>query len=513
MSYASRWYCGGSEIQFLRRICYITWLSAAAAWAQSPVPEARAILKELIEINTTNPGGSNTLAAQAVAKRFLAAGFESKDVFVGGPSDRKHNLVVRLHGSPGRKPILLLGHLDVVDALRPDWTTDPFQLMEKDGYFYGRGVQDMKSDDSIMIATLIRIKREGYRPGRDIILALTSDEESGPFNGADWLLKTHRDLIDAEYALNADAGGIVTEKGKPHHLSVNAAEKIYADFQFTARNAGGHSSLPSPDNAIYHLADALARLARNPFPAELNPITRVYFERIAPFEAPERARDLKAALRNPPDAEAVRRLSLDLGFNATMRTTCVATRLSGGHANNALPQTAQAVVNCRILPGHSPAEIERELERIVNDPAVGILFLDGGTGEPAEPAPDNKGMAPESVREDFMGPLATLAARFWPNAPIVPGQSTGASDSKYTRAAGIPSYGFSSMAVDRDDVRAHGKDERVRVSAFNEGLDFFYLFLKALTPQPVAARVTVRPRPKDRVSPDPLLRTTPRIPY
>lgn len=273
--------------------------------------------------------------------------------------------------------------------------------------------------------------------------------------------------------------------------------------------------MPSPDNAIYHLSDSLARIARNPFPVELNPITRVYFERIAPFETPERAADLKAALRTPPEPEAVRRLSADLGFNATMRTTCVATRLSGGHANNALPQTAQAVVNCRILPGHSPAEVQRELVKIINDPSVSIQFLDGGTGEPAEPAPDNKGMTPEAIPDEFMKPLTALAARFWPNAPIVPGQSTGASDSKYTRAAGIPSYGFSSMAVDRDDVRAHGRDERVRVSSFNEGLDFFYLFLKGLTPQPVAAavRVTPRQRRKDGVQPDQLLRSMPRPPH
>jgi acetylornithine deacetylase/succinyl-diaminopimelate desuccinylase-like protein len=386
-----------------------------------------------------------------------------------------------------------MGHLDVVEALRADWTTDPFQLVEKDGYFYGRGVQDMKSDDSIMVEAMLRLKREGYHPSRDVILALTADEESGPFNGVDWLLKNHRDLIDAEYALNTDAGGITLVDGKPHHLSLNGAEKIYADFQLTSRNPGGHSSLPSPDNAIYHLADALGRIARTPFPAELNPITRTYFERIAPAESPARAADLKAALRTPPDSEAIRRLSADVGINAAMRTTCVATRLSGGHANNALPQTAQAVVNCRILPGHSPAEVQRDLTTIIADPAVTIQFLNGATGEP-EPAPETRGMTPEAVKEEFLTPLTLLANRFWPNAPIIPGQSSGASDGKFTRAAGIPTYGFSSMAVDRDDVRAHGKDERVRVKSFEDGVEFFYLFLKALTPPPVAARVTIRPR-------------------
>jgi acetylornithine deacetylase/succinyl-diaminopimelate desuccinylase-like protein len=477
--------------------------------AAQPGTEARAILKELIEINTTNPNGNNTVAARAIERRFLAAGFDPQDIFLGGPSDRKYNLVARIHGSGARRPILLMGHLDVVEAVPTDWTTDPFQLVEKDGYFYGRGTQDMKSDDAIMVETFIRLKGESYRPGRDIILALTSDEESGPADGIDWLLRNHRDLVDAEYAVNADAGGIVTVDGKPHHLSLNGAEKIYADFQLTSRNPGGHSSLPSPDNAIYHLADALGRIARHPFPVEFNPITRGYFERIALFETPERAADLKAALRTPPDPEAIRRLSGDLGLNAIMRTTCVATRLSGGHANNALPQTAQAVVNCRILPGHSPAEIEENLKKIVNDPAVALQFLNGATGEP-ERAPDNRGQTPEAVKEEFMMPLATLAARFWPNAPIVPGQSSGASDGKYTRAAGIPTYGFSSMAVDRDDVRAHGKDERVRVSAFKDGVDFFYLFLKALTPQPVAARVTIRPRIQDQYQvPRPFVRLPP----
>jgi acetylornithine deacetylase/succinyl-diaminopimelate desuccinylase-like protein len=475
-----------------RNIALILLICLRQAAAQPDV-EARAILKELVEINTTNPNGNNTVAARAVERRFLDAGFDAKDIFVGGPAERKYNLVARLRGSEARKPILLMGHLDVVEALPSDWTTSPFQLVEKDGYFYGRGTQDMKSDDAIMIETLIRLKRESYRPGRDIILALTADEESGPSNGMDWLLKNHRDLVDPEYALNADAGGIVTVDGKPHHLSLNGAEKIYADFQLTSRNSGGHSSLPSPDNAIYHLSDALGRIARNPFPVEFNPITRGYFERIGQFETPQRAADLRAALRTPPDPEAIRRLSADPGLNATMRTTCVATRISGGHANNALPQTAQAIVNCRILPGHSPAEVEQDLKNIVSDPAVAIQFLNGGSGEP-EPAPVTKGQAPEAVKEEFMAPLITLAARFWPNAPIIPGQSSGASDGKYTRAAGIPTYGFSSMAVDRDDVRAHGKDERVRVSAFNDGVDFFYLFLKALTPPPVAARVTIRPR-------------------
>ncbi len=239
---------------------------------------ARDVFQQLIEINTTDSVGSTTVAAQAMAKRLLDAGFPAADVKVLGPNDRKGNMVVRLHGTGAAKPILIIGHLDVVEARREDWTTDPFQFVEKDGYFYGRGTQDMKVNDAILVVTLIRFQREGYRPNRDIILALTADEEGGSFNGVDWLLKNHRDLIDAGFVLNADAGGILTEKGKPIDVEVEATEKLYADFQLTAKNPGGHSSLPIPDNAIYHIADALGRLERSPFPFELNPVTRAYFE-------------------------------------------------------------------------------------------------------------------------------------------------------------------------------------------------------------------------------------------
>jgi acetylornithine deacetylase/succinyl-diaminopimelate desuccinylase-like protein len=306
---------------------------------------ARDIFQQLIEINTTDSVGSTTVAAEAMAKRLLDAGFPAADVAVLGPNGRKGNLVVRLHGTGSSKPILIIGHLDVVEARREDWTTDPFKFVEKDGYFYGRGTQDMKVDDALLMVTMIRFKREGYRPDRDIILALTADEEGGYFNGVDWLLKNRRDLVDAAFVLNADSGGILTEKGKPIDVEVEATEKLYADFQLTVKNPGGHSSLPVPDNAIYHIADALARLERAPFPFELNPVTRAYFEQLSKVESKRTAADMKAILRTPPDPEAIARLSEDPHYSATMRTTCVATRLSAGHANNALPQTAQAVVN------------------------------------------------------------------------------------------------------------------------------------------------------------------------
>src|SRR5580692_2809119 len=283
---------------------------------------SRDIFRELIEIDTTDSVGNTTRAAEAMAKRLRDAGFPAADVQVLGPNDRKGNLVGRLRGAGGTKPVLIIGHLDVVEARREDWTTDPFQFVEKDGYFYGRGTQDMKVNDAILVVTLMRFQREGYRPNRDIILALTADEEGGSFNGVDWLLKNHRDLIEAGFVLNADAGGILTEKGKPIDVEVEATEKLYADFQLTVKNPGGHSSLPVPDNAIYHIADALGRLERAPFPFELNPVTRAYFEQLSKVEGKQTADDMKAILRTPPDADAIARLSKDPHYSATMRTTC-----------------------------------------------------------------------------------------------------------------------------------------------------------------------------------------------
>jgi acetylornithine deacetylase/succinyl-diaminopimelate desuccinylase-like protein len=441
---------------------------------------SRDIFRELIEINTTDSVGSTTLAANAMAKRLLDAGFPAADVVVAGPNERKGNLVVRLRGTGADKPILILGHLDVVEARRADWTTDPFQFVEKDGYFYGRGTQDIKCEDAVLVTDFIRFRKEGFRPNRDLILALTADEEGGKSNGVDWLLKNRRELIDAEYVLNADAGGVTTRNGRPVNIDVEAAEKVYADFPVTATNPGGHSSLPRPDNAIYHVVDALARLERHAFPMELNPVTRTYFERRAPLEDPETAADMNGILRNPPDPAAVARLSKDPRYNSMLRTTCVATRLAAGHANNALPQSAQANVNCRILPGHSMEEVRQELVRIFTDPEVTVGYQDD-TGNVAAKAPEKRGFPPLLPPARVLDPLTRVAAEIWPGAPVIPEMDTGASDSIYTRAEGIPSYGVSGIAIDQDDVRAHGKDERVRVSSFYDGVEFHYRFLKALT--------------------------------
>jgi acetylornithine deacetylase/succinyl-diaminopimelate desuccinylase-like protein len=441
---------------------------------------ARDIFQQLIEINTTDSVGSTTVAAEAMAKRLIDAGFPPDDIKVLGPNDRKGNLVARLRGSGGAlKPILIIGHLDVVEARREDWTIDPFKFAEKDGYFYGRGTQDMKVDDAILITTFIRFHQEKYRPDRDLILALTADEEGGKSNGVDWLLKNHRDLVDAAFVLNADAGGVTTVKGKPVNVDLEASEKLYADYQVTATNPGGHSSLPVLDNAIYHIADALGRLERAPFPVELNPVTRTYFERRAPLETGQTAADMKAILRTPPDPAAVARLSADARYNSTLRTTCVATRLNAGHANNALPQLAQANVNCRILPGHSAEEIRLELIRIFADPKIVVRYVDDA-GNVYDRTPEKKAFPPVLPPDEILKPLARIADEMWNGVPVIPDMETGASDSIYTIAAGLPSYGVNGVAIDQDDVRAHGKDERVRVSSYYDGVEFYYRYLKAL---------------------------------
>jgi acetylornithine deacetylase/succinyl-diaminopimelate desuccinylase-like protein len=439
------------------------------------------IFKQLIEINTTDSVGNTTTAAEAMRKRLLTAGLPKGDVVVIGPNDRKGNMVARLRGTGGGKPILIICHLDVVEAKRSDWTTDPFQFIEKDGFFYGRGTQDMKDSDAIAVTTLIRFLKEGYKPKRDIVLALTADEEGGTFNGVDWLLKHDRDLIDADYVLNPDAGGVTTEKGKPIDVEVEATEKLYADYQLTATNPGGHSSLPRPDNAIYEVTDALSRLEKSPFPFELNNVTRAWFTQVADSETPQVAADIRAMLKTPGDSAAIARLSESPRFNSTMRTTCVATRLSGGHADNALPQSAQALVNCRILPGHTKEEVRQDLIKIFNDPKVTLRYKDIDTGEYLDKAPDTKAFLPPPLRQDVMDPLHVIAAKLWPGAPVIPEMETGASDSIYTIAAGLPSYGINGVAIDSDDVRAHGKDERLRVDSFYDGVDFYYRFLKAIS--------------------------------
>lgn len=459
----------------------------SVAQSSNTLPEqdrvlSRAIFKQLIETNTQDSNGSVTAAAAAMRQQLLDAGFPAEDVVLAGPNARKQNLVARYRGRPGStlKPILTICHLDVVEARRADWTTDPYTLVEKDGYFYGRGTQDIKEEDAALVESFIRMRREGYVPDRDLVIALTADEEGGASNGVEWLLKNRPDLMQADFVINPDAGGLDLRDGKPAELDVEATEKLYADYQVMATNRGGHSSQPRPDNAIYELMHGLLRLEASPFPVELNSVTRAELEAKAKIADPQKAALIRAVLATPTNARAVAKLSEDPTDNATLRTTCVATMLKGGHAPNALPGLAQANVNCRILPGHSQEEIRQRLIQIFDDPKLTVSYVDSA-GNVIGPGSDKKSMQPPPVREDVFGPLHAVMQEMWPGVPVIPIMSTGASDSIYTMAAGIPSYGISGMGVDFDDDRAHGRDERIRVEAFYQGVEFRYLYMKALT--------------------------------
>jgi acetylornithine deacetylase/succinyl-diaminopimelate desuccinylase-like protein len=461
-----------------------------ALFAQSPLPTtsaedralAREIFKELIEINTTDtPQGNVSTATAAMQKRFLEAGFSAEDVHLLGPNERKQNLVVRLRAANPtmQKPVLFLCHMDVVQALRSDWSIEPFQFVEKDGYYYGRGTQDMKDSDAALVAIFLRLHREGYKPRRDLILALTADEEGGQFNGARWLVQQHRELVDAAYVINPDAGGLELDHERVVVADVEATEKVYSDFQITATNRGGHSSLPRPDNAIYELSAALNKLAAYSFPFEMNDVTRTYFKSLIGQETGQSASDIRAILATPPDLSAAERLSADPSYNSNFRTTCVATRLNAGHANNALPQTAQAIVNCRIFPGHSPEEIRQQLIGLFNDAKLSVKYV-SHAGEVSDTAPERKAMVPPAPIAEVFEPLTRLTQIIWPGTSVTPEMENGASDSIYFAEAGIPCYGYSAIALERDDIRAHGRDERLPVDSFWKSLDFFYSFAKAL---------------------------------
>ena len=457
----------------MKQSLIVALVASAAIAAQSGPFDARAreIYKELVEINTTDSIGNVTKAAEAMAARLKAAGFAAADVRVLGPDPRKGNLVARYRGTGARRPVLLLAHLDVVEAKPEDWTTDPFTFVEKDGFFYGRGTGDDKAMASILTANLIRLKEERFTPDRDLILALTADEEGGKFNGVDWLVKNHRDLIDAAFAINEGGSGQMKE-GKYLVNEVQAGEKVYQDFRLESKNPGGHSSRPVKDNAIYHLAGGLGRLASFEFPVRLSEVTRAYFEKMAAFQTDAAlAAAMRAVARPTPDPQAVAQLaSASAYYNALMRTTCVATMLGGGHAPNALPQTATANVNCRILPGEAPPAVKQRLTDVIADPQVSVAFVD-----------EAKPSAPSPLTPDVMGPIESITKAMWPGVIVVPMMGTGATDGLYLRNAGIPTYGVEGIFYEIDDNRAHGKDERVGVKQYFEGLEFQYRLIKALS--------------------------------
>src|SRR5579864_6325774 len=435
----------------------------------------RDLLRELIEINTTHSTGSTGQAAEAMAARLRAAGFAPSDVQVLGPNSDHANLVARLRGAGARKPILLISHLDVVEARKEDWTTDPFQFVEKDGYFYGRGTMDIKCGDAILIANLIRWKRENYKPDRDLIVALTANEEGDDVeeNGVHWLLKNHRELIDAEYCINPDGGNLETKKGKKLLNEVQYAEKGFLSFTLEVKNKGGHSSVPEKDNAIYRLSKGLARLSDVDFPVVLDAGTRAFFEAIGVREGPDVARAVNRMLTtNPPDAESVAFLSKSPDWNAVLRTTCVATMLQAGHAENALPQSAKATVNCRIVPSEKPAEAEDTIRRVLDDAQINITPVENMelVQSPASP-----------LRPDVVEAAKAATFAIWPGVPVAPIVSAGATDGKHLRRAEIPTYGISGIADDYDNIRAHGKDERIAATALYEGREFLFRLTTALS--------------------------------
>lgn len=451
-------------------------LAGCAVFAMMP-PEAdrqlgREIFKEMIEVRSGYTTGSTTPIAEMAAARLRAAGFPESDIFVGGANAKKANVVVRYRGSGALKPILLLAHTDVVEARREDWSTDPFQFIEKDGYFYGRGTSDDKAQAAVWIANLIRYKREGFKPQRDIIVALTADEEGGgPYNGVIWLLKNHRQLIDAGLCLNEGAGG-VTVGGKKIANNIQVSEKTYADFKFEVHNEGGHSSVPVPDNAIYRLATALERLSRFSFPLKTDQVTRAYFRQMAKVEDGTLKQDLMKAADGSGESarDAMQRLtSVSPRWNSMLRTTCVATELAGGHALNALPQVATANVNCRIFPGDSIESVQKALRLAVGDEQVAIHVEGDVDAGPSSP-----------MRQDLFQAVARISDSMWPGVVVMPVMSTGATDGRYLRVAGIPTYGVSGFFGDRDDVRAHGRDERMNVNSFYEGQAFLYQLVKDL---------------------------------
>ncbi|HEY1496224.1 MAG TPA: M20/M25/M40 family metallo-hydrolase [Candidatus Solibacter sp.] len=433
---------------------------------------AREIYRQMIETRSGFTTGATTPIAEAMAARLKSAGFPESDIFVGGAIPRKSNLVVRYHGAGRRKPILLLAHIDVVEALREDWTTDPFVLIEKDGYFYGRGTMDDKAQAAVWIANLIRYKRENFRPDRDLIVALTADEEGGgPYNGVDWLLKNQRALIEAEFAINEGARGEMID-GKRISNDMSLSEKVYSDFRLEVRNKGGHSARPVPDNAIYHLAGGLYRLSTFAFPYHLNEITRAYFRQMAKIEKGPLAADL-TRISEADEAAMLRVSAASAPLNAMLRTTCVATQLEGGHATNALPQLAAANVNCRILPEDSIENVLATLKKVVADDQVVITIKSNEGASPASP-----------MRPDVMQAFEKVSDIMWPGVITVPSMAVGGSDGRYLRVAGIPTYGIQGFFVDRDDVRAHGRDERMPVNSFYEGQTFLYEFVKTLSSEP-----------------------------
>jgi acetylornithine deacetylase/succinyl-diaminopimelate desuccinylase-like protein len=436
--------------------------------------QMREIYQELVETNTTNSIGSCTVAANKMAKRLKAAGFKDADLHLivppGGP--KKGNLVARIKGDGSKKPLLLLAHIDVVEANREDWLRDPFKLVEEDGMFYARGSSDDKAMAASFVANMIRYKKEKLAPKRDVVMALTCDEEMVPtrFDGVEYLFNHHRALIDAEITLNEGGGGLLDKEGKPVRHGIQAGEKVYQSFQLEVTNPGGHSSAPYRDNAIYHLADGLSRLGKFAFPFKLSDVTRAFYEKMSTIETGQVAADMKAILNNPPDEAALERLyTLSPSHNSTVRTTCVATQVNAGHADNALPQRARATVNCRILPGEPIEEVQATLQRVVADDQIKITRIGEGVASPMPPLTPALMKAVEEISNDM-----------WPGVPVIPTMSTGGTDGRFLNSAGIWTYGISGMFHGPEGSGAHGLNEHIRVKSLYDGQEYLYRLGKRL---------------------------------
>jgi acetylornithine deacetylase/succinyl-diaminopimelate desuccinylase-like protein len=468
-----------------RFVTALSALSIAAAPAAAAPPkdtgesQFRALYKELVETNTTFSAGDCTLAAQRMADRLKAAGFADKDLTVFTPPDRPKDggLVAVFPGTdPKAKAILLLAHIDVVEAKREDWERDPFTLVEENGYFYARGSSDDKAQAAIWTDLLIRFKREGYQPRRTLKVALTCGEEGGgQVNGAAWLAQNKRDLIDAAFALNEGAGGSLDAAGKRTVHSVQAGEKSSVSFRLEVTNPGGHSSRPVPDNAIYHLARALDRLSAYEFPVQFNDATRGFFTKMAPITGGETGAAMTAILANPHDKAAYAVLARDANLHAILGTTCIPTMLSGGHAQNALPQRATATVNCRVFPGVSFEEVRETLVKVAADPRVQVI------APPANPA--RRPVGPPPLTPQVMGPIEKVSQQMWPGVPVVPILQAGGTDAGPLIAVGIPTYGVSGIFYDPDLGRIHGLNERIGVKSLIEGREFSYRLVKIYAAQ------------------------------
>jgi len=452
--------------------------SAEAALPDAPQPPdavkklAHEVLRDAIETNTVHNFGTTALA-EKLAARFHAAGFSPDDLTLLAPAEypAQGNLVVRYRGQGKGKPLLYIAHLDVVEARSEDWSVDPFKLVEQDGYYYGRGTGDMKGDVAALVTNLIRMKGEGYVPDRDIIVAFTADEEAGgQSNGVNWLLKNHRDLIDAEFSVNPDAGGGSSLGDRRLYIGLETSEKVFLTFRIEVTNKGGHSSLPEADNAIYRLAAALGRIDKFSFPVRLGATTKAWFGAMAKMEKGQLRQDMTAMTRPNLDQAAVKRLEKQPLYNAMLHTTCVATMLDGGHAENALPQRAGAMIQCRTLPDDDQQTVQAMLTKAVADPEVKFSVI-----TPWLPGP-------ESVASPkFLARIQAVVDQMWPHVPVVPDMDSGASDSKYTRAAGIPSFGITGIFTDINDVRWHGRDERVPADGYYQNVEFQYRLIKTLS--------------------------------